>query len=87
MDLIQRHGCIIAKLAGLGWIEGEIHHLTDRGRTISQDATICINTWSHRGFVLPGWTQAQCEELLGPPLVGGNREFTGMPEKPRPSGR
>jgi hypothetical protein len=74
-DLAREHGCIIARRLGLGFVPGEIHHLVDTGRTISQDHTVCLNPWSHRGELWGMWTKQQCLAVFGPSLAKASRAF------------
>lgn len=74
-DLIRDLGCLVARLRGHGFVPCEIHHLTDCGRTISQDHTIGLNPWSHRGVSFNDLTYAQCRELFGPSLAKGSKIF------------
>jgi len=74
-DAAREAGCIVARRLGLGFVPGEIHHLTEGGRTISQDHTVCLNPWSHRGEVWGQWTAAQCRRVFGPSLAREKRAF------------
>ena len=74
-DTMREIGCVVARLRGLGFVPGEIHHLTVCGRTISHDDTICLNPWSHRGVVFDGWTRMRCEQVFGPSLARGSKPF------------
>lgn len=74
-DAAREAGCIVARMLGLGFVPGEIHHLTEGGRTISQDHTVCLNPWSHRGEVWGQWTAAQCRRVFGPSLAREKRSF------------
>lgn len=79
MDAIKEQGCVIARMLGLGWLPAEIHHLTLGGRhgapRLGHMATVGLNTWSHRGVPLPGWTVEQCEARLGPSYARAPRAF------------
>lgn len=63
-------GCLIAHILGIGWLPAEIHHFTIGGhhgqKRRGHDFTIGINSWSHRGVPLDGWTLDECYEKLGP---------------------
>lgn len=63
-------GCLIAQILGLKFIPAEIHHLTIGGhhgqKRRGHDFTIGINSWSHRGDPLPGWSVEKCLRVLGP---------------------
>lgn len=74
-DLIRELGCIVAMIRGHGFVGCEIHHLTDCGRTISQDHTIGLNPWSHRGVTFNNLTKEQCLNLFGPSLAKGSKPF------------
>lgn len=69
-DEIRDIGCIIAMERGLGKIPCEIHHLTIGNRhgqkRRGQSAVVGLNQWSHRGILLPGWSEARCRAQLGP---------------------
>lgn len=78
-DAIREAGCLVAHLLGLDWLPAEIHHLTVGGRhgqkRRGHDDTIGLNSWSHRGEPLPGWTAAECEAALGPSYARSPRAF------------
>lgn len=74
-DLMSQIGCIVSRMRGLGFVPGEIHHLTTCGRTISHDHTICLNPFLHRGVPVGGRTAAQCREAFGPSLMDGSKRF------------
>ena len=74
-DAAREAGCIVARRLGLGFVPGEIHHLVEGGRTISQDHTVCLNPWSHRGEVWGQWTAAQCRAVFGTSLAREKRAF------------
>lgn len=78
-DAIREIGCIVARRKGLGFVACEIHHLTVGGRhgqkRLGHDATIGLNSWSHRGIPLPGWNAAHCERVFGPSYAREPRRF------------
>lgn len=78
-ESIREHGCIVARIRDLGFIPAEIHHLTIGGKHGAKrrghDATIGLNSWSHRGVPLDGWTIADCEARLGPSYARQPRAF------------
>lgn len=78
-DAIREVGCIVAKRNGLGFVPCEIHHLTVGGhhgqKRRGHDATIGLNSWSHRGVPLPGWNAAHCERVFGPSYAREPRRF------------
>lgn len=70
MDAIREAGDIVAHMRGLGFIPAEIHHMTTGGKhgqkRLGHLSTIGLNSWSHRGVPLPGWSRARCREVFGP---------------------
>lgn len=62
-------------MLGLGFVPGEVHHLVQNGRTISQDHTILLNPYSHRRVAFGGRTLDDCEDLFGPSLAAGSKIF------------
>lgn len=66
----EDHGCLIAHMLGIGWLPAEIHHFTIGGhhgqKRRGHEYSIGLNSWSHRGEPLQGWTAAECEARLGP---------------------
>ncbi len=79
MDAIREQGCVVARILGVGWIPAEIHHLTQGSRhgarRLGHAFTVGLNTWSHRGVPLPGWTAERCREVLGPSYAREPRAF------------
>ena len=68
---IREIGCIIAMRLDLGKIPCEKHHLLTtglhgNGERRGERYTIGLNTWSHQGNPLPGWSRSLCREVLGP---------------------
>lgn len=78
-DSIREIGCIVARRKGLGFVPCEVHHLTVGGhhgqKRRGHDATIGLNSWSHRGVPLPGWNAAHCERVFGPSYAREPRRF------------
>lgn len=78
-EQIHEHGCIIARILGLEKIPAEIHHLTIGGKhgakRLGHDFTIGINSWSHRGETIYGWSAAECLARLGPSYAKQPRAF------------
>jgi hypothetical protein len=52
-----------------------IHHLTKSGRTISQDATVCLCRWHHLGEVTGYITSSLAKIGFGPSLAKGSKPF------------
>lgn len=72
-------GCLVCHILGIGRLPAEIHHLTVGGRhgqkRRGHDYTIGLNSWSHRGEPLPGWTIEECERRLGPSYARSPNAF------------
>jgi hypothetical protein len=79
MDAIKEQGCVLARFLGVGWLPCEIHHLTLGGRhgapRLGHMHTVGLNSWSHRGVPLDGWSSAKCREVLGPSYAREPRAF------------
>lgn len=70
MDAIKESGCCVANMRGLGYVYPEIHHLTTGGKhgqkRRGHEFSIGLNSWSHRGVPMEGWTKDDCRETFGP---------------------
>jgi hypothetical protein len=53
----------------------EIHHQTKNGFTVSQDHTVCLCSWHHRGICLPAYTSSGMLATFGPSLAKGSKRF------------
>lgn len=62
-------GCICCYLDGYPGQPAETHHMNDCGRNISQDHTLPLCAWHHRGV-----HEGPC---IGPSLARSKREFVG----------
>ncbi|ULQ46959.1 Ref family protein [Flagellatimonas centrodinii] len=72
-DNIRELGCLLCMSEGIGWVAAEIHHLTDCGRTISQDHTIGLCQFHHRG--VSHYSREQATRIYGPSLAHGAKPF------------
>ena len=72
-DAIRELGCLLCMSEGIGWSPAEIHHITDCGRTISQDHTIGLCSWHHRGVT--HFKPEQATTIYGPSLARGAKPF------------
>jgi len=68
-DRLREFGCICCHIAGYPGVPAEIHHMNDTGRNISQDHTIPLCPYHHRGV------QADFRVYVGPSLADGKRTF------------
>ncbi len=73
--LIREIGCAACLLDGHGRTPCEIHHLNDRGRNISQDHTVGLCEWHHRGVPRGALRPSEMEALAGPSLARAPRAF------------
>lgn len=82
LDAIKEQGCVIARFLDVGWLPAEIHHLTVGGRhgapRLGHMHTVGLNSWSHRGVPIEGWTSDQCRERLGPSYAREPRAFRDL---------
>ena len=74
-DAARELGCVACWMDLRGWVAPEIHHLTDCGFTTSQDATVALCPWHHRGQCHDGWTAASMTHAFGPSLARGSKPF------------
>lgn len=72
---MQSIGCVCCQIRGLGYADGEIHHILSGGRRISHDHTICLTPWHHRGVVPSGFTEKQVKDIMGPSMAKSPKEF------------
>lgn len=79
MDAIKEAGCVIARDRGLGFVPCEIHHLTVGGKhgqkRRGHNFTVGLNSWSHRGVAIYGFTDAECRDKFGPSYAKEPRAF------------
>lgn len=79
MDAIKETGCVIARELGMGYVYGEVHHLTIGGRhgqkRRGHDFTVCLNPWSHRGVPFDGLDATSCRMRFGPSYATDPRKF------------
>ena len=68
-DRLREFGCICCHIEGYPGVPAEIHHINDCGRNISQDHTIPLCAYHHRGV------QADFRVYPGPSLADGKRSF------------
>ena len=76
-DAIRALGCIACILEGAPVFCGDptIHHQTSSGRTISQDATVCLGLWHHQGVCLDNFMSSKMAVVFGPSLAKEPRRF------------
>ena len=76
-DAIRELGCIACIMDNAPVFCGDptIHHQTTSGRTISQDATVCLGRWHHQGVCLDHFTTSKMLGLFGPSLAKEPRRF------------
>jgi hypothetical protein len=74
-DTIREIGCIACLLGGLGFRHPEIQHLNSCGRNISQDHTIGLCDWHHRGVLPDGLVTSAATILFGPSFAKSSRQF------------
>lgn len=73
-DRCRELGCVACIQDDRLLVLGEIHHLTESGRTISQWHTIALCAFHHRGE--PGAiSKSLATELIGPSLALNRRAF------------
>lgn len=80
---IREIGCVVAYLRRIGFLPCEKHHLLTtglhgNGKRRGEQFTVGLNSWSHRGVVLPGWTEEQCRLELGPSYAREPALFRAM---------
>lgn len=80
-DRCRHLGCIACRMNfggdqySIAPLPHEIHHQTECGRQIGQDATVCLCAWHHRGICAPCTTSSQMLEFYGPSLAKGSKPF------------
>lgn len=78
-DAMKEIGCSLANRLNIGWVYGEIHHLTIGGKHGAKrrghEFTICLNPWSHRGEPFGGLDADRCMEMFGPSYAKQPRAF------------
>lgn len=78
-DPMTGPGCLVARILGLKWLPAELHHLTVGGhhgqKRRGHDFTIGLNSWSHRGEPVCGWSIEECERRLGPSYARNPNAF------------
>lgn len=78
--VIREIGCIVAHMLDIGFVPCEKHHLLTtgmhgNGRRRGEEFTIGLNSWSHRGQTIYGWSAARCRDVLGPSMALEPRKF------------
>lgn len=74
-DRCREFGCVACHMEGHPGVVPEIQHLTTCGRTISQDHTIALCPWHHRGEPFPIPSKKLAAKLMGPSLAVSARDF------------